>query len=58
MITCGTNTLRFVPPLVISEREIEEGCGILEKAMEVVFGEGGEEVEGTKGQQEMAPAGR
>ncbi|KAL8669795.1 MAG: hypothetical protein Q9168_005629 [Polycauliona sp. 1 TL-2023] len=61
IITCGTNTLRFVPPLIISEGEIEQGCGILEKAMEIVFGEegnGGEEVEGTKGQQEMAPEGR
>ncbi|KAI4229493.1 MAG: hypothetical protein L6R36_000852 [Xanthoria steineri] len=58
VITCGTNTLRLVPPLVISEREIDEGCGILERAMDVVFGDGGEEVQGTKGQQEMAPKGR
>ena len=56
IITCGTNTLRFVPPLVISEPEIEEGLGILEQAMEVVFE--GAEVVGTKGQQEMAPRGR
>ncbi|KAI9820736.1 MAG: acetylornithine aminotransferase [Pycnora praestabilis] len=37
VITCGTNTLRFVPPLVISEREIEEGMNILGEAMRVVF---------------------
>jgi len=57
IITCGTNTLRFVPPLVISEEEIEEGLGVLEEAMGVVF-EGGGGVEGTRGQQEMAPGGR
>jgi acetylornithine aminotransferase len=53
VITCGTNTLRFVPPLVISEAEIAEGMGILEEAMAVVF-KSSEVVEGTKGQQEMA----
>ncbi|KAL8789508.1 MAG: hypothetical protein Q9213_001121 [Squamulea squamosa] len=58
IITCGSNTLRFVPPLIISEAEIEEGLGILERAMDVVFSERGEEVKGTKGQQEMAPDGR
>ena len=57
IITCGTNTLRLVPPLVISEGEIEEGLGILEKAMEVALN-GEKSVEGTKGQQEMAPSGR
>lgn len=57
IITCGTNTLRFVPPLVISEEEIEEGLGILERAMEVVLLEK-VKVSGTKGQQEMAPNGR
>jgi len=57
IITCGTNTLRFVPPLVISGAEIEEGLGILGEAMGVVF-EGRGEVEGTGGQQEMAPEGR
>lgn len=57
MITCGTNTLRFVPPLTISEEEIREGLGILEDAMTLVF-EGGGNVKGTKGQQEMAPKGR
>jgi len=34
VITAGTNTLRFVPPLVISEEEIEAGMGILTEAME------------------------
>ncbi|KAI9839512.1 MAG: acetylornithine aminotransferase [Sarea resinae] len=53
IITCGTNTLRFVPPLVISEEEIEEGMSILGQAMEAVFHKG-ESVEGTPGQQEMA----
>lgn len=32
VITCGTNTLRFVPPLVISDEEIREGLAILEEA--------------------------
>ena len=52
IITCGTNTLRFVPPLVISEKEIEEGMQILEEAMNVVFKKQ-EPVAGTKGQEEM-----
>ncbi|KAJ9665610.1 acetylornithine aminotransferase [Coniosporium apollinis] len=52
VITCGTNTLRFVPPLVISEEEIEQGMRILEEAMEVVF-KTNERVPGTKGQEEM-----
>ncbi|KAL1836696.1 hypothetical protein VTJ49DRAFT_4755 [Mycothermus thermophilus] len=34
VITAGENTLRFVPSLVMSEEEIKEGLGILEKAME------------------------
>ncbi|KAF2768679.1 mitochondrial acetylornithine aminotransferase [Teratosphaeria nubilosa] len=52
IITCGTNTLRFVPPLVISENEIDEGMEILEDAMKAVFREPGR-VPGTDGQQEM-----
>jgi len=52
IISCGTNTLRIVPPLVISEAEIEQGMGMLEGAMAAVF-EKGEQVEGTDGQQEM-----
>ena len=62
VITCGTNTLRFVPPLIISEDEIEQGLGILEEAMRVVVeadvNTNGARVEGTKGQQEIAPDGR
>ena len=57
VITCGTNTLRFVPPLIISNEEIEEGLGILEDAMRAAF-ESGDEINPTKGQQEMAPRGR
>ncbi|KAI1765233.1 putative acetylornithine aminotransferase precursor [Hypoxylon sp. FL1150] len=34
VITCGTNTLRFVPPLTVSEAEIESGLDILEEAIE------------------------
>ncbi|PVI07256.1 acetylornithine aminotransferase mitochondrial precursor [Periconia macrospinosa] len=52
VISCGTNTLRFVPPLVISEAEIDKGMAILADAMKSVWVEG-EEVKGTKGQQEM-----
>ena len=55
IITCGTNTLRFVPPLIISEEEIGSGLKILGEAMEVAFTA---EVKGTKGQQEMAPPER
>ncbi|KAL9100579.1 MAG: hypothetical protein Q9163_004068 [Psora crenata] len=39
IITCGNNTLRFVPPLIIAKEEIEEGLGILEQAMEIVASE-------------------
>ncbi|KAL2126763.1 hypothetical protein VTI74DRAFT_282 [Chaetomium olivicolor] len=35
VITAGTNTLRFVPSLVMSEEEIREGLGILEEAIKV-----------------------
>jgi len=52
VITCGTNTLRFVPPLIISDEEIASGMRVLEEAMAVVFKEQ-QAVEGTKGQQEM-----
>ena len=62
VITCGTDTLRFVPPLVISEDEIEQGLCILEEAMKVVVEQDNNadegRVKGTKGQQEMAPDGR
>lgn len=52
IITCGTNTLRFVPPLIITEEEIEEGMNILTEAMNAVF-RTSEHIEGTDGQQEM-----
>ncbi|KAF2268182.1 acetylornithine and succinylornithine aminotransferase [Lojkania enalia] len=48
VITCGTNTLRFVPPLVITENEIAEGMAILGEAMESVWGQG-EQARGKKG---------
>ena len=52
IISAGTNTLRFVPPLIISDAEIDKGMGILEDAMAAVFEQPGH-VEGTDGQQEM-----
>lgn len=52
IITCGTNTLRFVPPLVISNEEIQQGIEILEQAMEAVFKQD-QAVPGTPGQREM-----
>ncbi|KAI1389217.1 putative acetylornithine aminotransferase precursor [Hypoxylon trugodes] len=33
VITCGTNTLRFVPPLTINDEEIKSGLNILEEAI-------------------------
>jgi acetylornithine aminotransferase len=41
IISAGTNTLRFVPPLVISAEEIEEGIQILEEAIASVVGDAG-----------------
>lgn len=61
VITAGTNTLRFVPPLIISESEIAEGLEILEQAFQAVLEADARpdvSIEGTKGQQEMAPPGR
>jgi len=52
VITCGTNTLRFVPPLIIKEEEISEGMKILEEAVRVVV-RTNEDIKGTKGQEEM-----
>lgn len=52
IITCGTNTLRFVPPLTISDEEIQSGLAILEDAMARVF-KSETHVPPTKGQQEM-----
>lgn len=45
VITAGTNTLRFVPALTITEREIEEGLTILDGAMRLVVTPG-EELQG------------
>lgn len=39
VITCGINTLRFVPPLIISEGEIQEGLAILGEAMQAAVDE-------------------
>jgi acetylornithine aminotransferase len=36
IITAGTNTLRFVPSLTITEPEIEEGINILDEAMRIL----------------------
>ena len=36
IITAGHNVLRFLPPLVISEEEIIEGTGILEKCLRAI----------------------
>lgn len=38
VITAGTNTLRFVPSLTVSDAEIESGLQILEEAIESVVG--------------------
>ncbi|KAK1544874.1 acetylornithine aminotransferase [Colletotrichum paranaense] len=35
IITAGTNTLRFVPPLTITEEEIQQGLDIVEEAISV-----------------------
>ena len=57
VITAGTNTLRFAPPLIITPDQIDDGMKILSDAMQAVFKKG-EEPEATKGQQEMAPPAR
>lgn len=36
VITCGNNTVRIVPPLIINEQEIEQGVYILEKVLKEV----------------------
>lgn len=36
IITAGTNTLRFVPPLTINEEEIQDGFKIIDEAMALV----------------------
>jgi len=37
VINAGTNILRFVPPLVVNEAEIEEGFKILEAVLKEIF---------------------
>lgn len=53
IITAGDGVLRIVPPLTITADEIQKGLGILQQAIEVVFGQS-PSVAPTKGQQEMA----
>ena len=40
LLTCGTwdNTVRFIPPLVVSAEQIEEGLAIFERALAKVAG--------------------
>ncbi|KEF58276.1 acetylornithine aminotransferase [Exophiala aquamarina CBS 119918] len=52
VITAGDGVIRIVPPLVISQDEINRGLAILEQAMEVVFNKP-VEIPPTKGQQEF-----
>jgi 4-aminobutyrate aminotransferase-like enzyme len=37
-LTCGTyeNVIRFIPPLIVSEAEIDEALNIFEAALETV----------------------
>lgn len=53
VITCGSNTLRIVPPLIIEDEQIEQGLNVLSHAMTSVFGKGEYQREATPGQQEM-----
>ena len=32
-LTAGDNTLRFAPPLGVEEAQVEQACGILDKAL-------------------------
>ena len=52
IITAGDGVLRVVPPLIISEAQIQQGLEIIDQAMSVVF-RSSEGVAKTKGQQEM-----
>lgn len=36
LLPCGTSGIRFIPPLVISEKELAEGLDIVEKALKSV----------------------
>ena len=57
VITAGTNTLRFVPPLIITQEEIQSGLIILGEAIKAVMITP-DAIGGTEGQQEMAPPER
>lgn len=38
LITCGKNTLRISPPLILSKEEAEEGVAILKKSLQAIEG--------------------
>jgi 4-aminobutyrate aminotransferase len=40
LLTCGTwdNTIRFIPPLIVTEPQIEEGLAKFERALSQVLG--------------------
>ena len=33
LLTCGTSTMRFCPPLVLTEAQVDEGLTIFEAAL-------------------------
>jgi acetylornithine aminotransferase len=33
ILTCGRNTLRFVPSLIVSEKEVDEAVKVLDSVM-------------------------
>ena len=39
LLTCGTwgNTIRWIPPLIVSEEEIAKGLSLFERALETVY---------------------
>lgn len=39
LLSCGNNTLRFVPSLTVTKEEIDQACDILEAAMMTVSGQ-------------------
>jgi acetylornithine/succinyldiaminopimelate/putrescine aminotransferase len=41
-IAGARETVRFLPPLNVSESEMEEGLGLFEQSLEDVFGGGGD----------------
>jgi 4-aminobutyrate aminotransferase-like enzyme len=36
LLPCGTSGIRFIPPLVISEEELNEGLDIVEEALKAI----------------------